>query len=456
MKFNVIVPFLICAFSSSAFAIKVNTVTFGTETASRIETGATTTTNTVPTYTVYGGYAGAIGGCAAPSGDVVCNSCSGLGNMQSGNFSCAERSIFPTLRLAVTVTLDQLPPNPVIAVQSGTAGGNLVFDTSASTINGTSFTVYIPWSSLCGAANAGSCTTPNSGATADITVGLRDSTTTGFAAGAFQLITVKVRTVDPTVDTTAAPDHEDPIAVSGFSDFMVLPGDEKVYVTDIWRGAVGPDTNSIIKWQAMRIYYAEDVNSAHDFTTITYNGDNFATFNVENKDQPTDTKLSDSRLTGLENEVPYIFNIASVDETTIVSNFLKPTLIGDPAISKRYRATPGEVVGLLDNKECFIATAAFGSQMDDKVQLLREFRNQFLSPHLWGREFVRFYYQHSPPLAKYIAQHETLRTAVRWSLWPVIFVADLSLQYGALVVFALLLAFVLITTSAVIRIRRKA
>ena len=70
---------------------------------------------------------------------------------------------------------------------------------------------------------------------------------------------------------------------------------------------------------------------------------------------------------------------------------------------------------------CFIATAAYGSDMVGDVMLLRRFRDGTLMHWAAGREFVRLYYRHSPPLADYIRERDSLRATVRWGLWPLVF-----------------------------------
>ena len=66
---------------------------------------------------------------------------------------------------------------------------------------------------------------------------------------------------------------------------------------------------------------------------------------------------------------------------------------------------------------CFIATAAYGSDMAEEVVLLRDFRDRRLLPYSWGRWFVATYYRYSPPLAHYISEHVYLRKIVRGLLY---------------------------------------
>jgi hypothetical protein len=65
---------------------------------------------------------------------------------------------------------------------------------------------------------------------------------------------------------------------------------------------------------------------------------------------------------------------------------------------------------------CFIATAAFGSPLDSRVNFLREFRDRHLLPHAPGRAMVDFYYQVSPPVAAFLERHETFKIPVRFFL----------------------------------------
>ncbi|HEY4706378.1 MAG TPA: CFI-box-CTERM domain-containing protein [Thermodesulfobacteriota bacterium] len=73
---------------------------------------------------------------------------------------------------------------------------------------------------------------------------------------------------------------------------------------------------------------------------------------------------------------------------------------------------------------CFIATAAYGSYLDPHVQVLRGFRDGVLMENPLGRSFVDFYYRVSPPMADFIARHETLRTAARIVLTPIVYTIE--------------------------------
>jgi hypothetical protein len=81
---------------------------------------------------------------------------------------------------------------------------------------------------------------------------------------------------------------------------------------------------------------------------------------------------------------------------------------------------------------CFIATAAYGSYLDPHVMVLRNFRDNVLLQSEIGTAFVNFYYKHSPPIADFIAQHDTLKLVFRFALTPLIFAVKYPLATALL------------------------
>jgi hypothetical protein len=78
-----------------------------------------------------------------------------------------------------------------------------------------------------------------------------------------------------------------------------------------------------------------------------------------------------------------------------------------------------------DEKKRFVATAAFGTEMAGKIDVLRAFRNSRLLSNVSGRKFVDLYYEKSPPIAAAIRSQGWLRRAVRMLLYPLIGFASL-------------------------------
>jgi hypothetical protein len=62
---------------------------------------------------------------------------------------------------------------------------------------------------------------------------------------------------------------------------------------------------------------------------------------------------------------------------------------------------------------CFIATAAYGTETADELDILRDFRDQVLLKNALGSRFVEAYYKVSPPVADFIAKNDFLRAVVR-------------------------------------------
>ena len=69
---------------------------------------------------------------------------------------------------------------------------------------------------------------------------------------------------------------------------------------------------------------------------------------------------------------------------------------------------------------CFIATAAYGTPMAEEIQVLREFRDEYLLTNPLGQALVDVYYRVSPPVAEFITEHPGLKPVVRAGLLPAV------------------------------------
>ena len=80
----------------------------------------------------------------------------------------------------------------------------------------------------------------------------------------------------------------------------------------------------------------------------------------------------------------------------------------------------------IDNQEfaapggCFIATAAYGTPFAGEIDVLRNWRDDFLQASYPGRAFIKAYYSLSPPVADNISESEGKRKIVRTALGPIV------------------------------------
>lgn len=76
---------------------------------------------------------------------------------------------------------------------------------------------------------------------------------------------------------------------------------------------------------------------------------------------------------------------------------------------------------------CFIATAAYGTPMAEEINVLRDFRDEYLLSNAAGTAFVDAYYTVSPAIADVVAQSPVLAAGVRLALTPVVWMSKLLL-----------------------------
>ena len=69
-----------------------------------------------------------------------------------------------------------------------------------------------------------------------------------------------------------------------------------------------------------------------------------------------------------------------------------------------------------DPSPCFIATAAYGTPLHEDIDILRDFRDEYLMPNPIGRTFVKNYYTTSPLIADVIRENKGLMIVVREGL----------------------------------------
>ena len=69
---------------------------------------------------------------------------------------------------------------------------------------------------------------------------------------------------------------------------------------------------------------------------------------------------------------------------------------------------------------CFIATAAYGTPFAEEIDVLRNWRDDFLEASYLGKLFTKTYYSLSPPVADNISESESKRKIVRVALGPIV------------------------------------
>ena len=115
----------------------------------------------------------------------------------------------------------------------------------------------------------------------------------------------------------------------------------------------------------------------------------------------------------------------------------------------------GEEDASLKGPACYIATATFGSSLQQKIDTFRWFRNQYLLTNKFGRKIVSAYYELSPPLAKKIKQSDTLKTVSLAILYPIYLILEVMKQHGVTPMLYLMIGLTILTCGVIVPIVTK-
>lgn len=425
---------------------------------------------------IYGGTAGvALSGMRSENGATI-DTCKAAGQTVNGTtlsklFSCNNQAIDGNTVLTINFTAGDKAGFPILLASStGATSSTVVQPVSlpAYVAAGASTSISVTWASICARmastqpVNAGNCQTNGATTAGDMTFTLGLSSTSGATtADADSGTSIQVLVADfvgatgpadATGDLTTATCED--AGAEGVCAFAIGNGDGKVVLRDLVPGLNFPTGGLLPAW-AMRLLWAP-ATSDSDFTAfsnISAASDSYRDLILDQNSQARPS-VSPGRVTGFNNEDWLAFKVAVVDWAKNVGLYTSSANNVDQYCSHStggqtcHFGHPGEVVGVLSKDlTCFVATAAYGSQLAPQVEVLRQFRDIFLKPTVLGAKFVAWYYQHSPKYARMISQSETLRALARWALAPALFFAWLSVNFG-MAAAAMICALIMLSISA--------
>lgn len=358
----------------------------------------------------------------------TCNNC-------DGNYTvCNKHRVHSSLNLRIQFSSNSAFGNPTIAYTSSSTTGDQPISAATSsptttTATGATATLTVDWDEICRLADpqgdATNCSDASTG-TLSVKVGISKANDGKLSESGDDSISFTIKVVAPVL---GVPGYDQPNTTGtpadcsanggGLCNFTLVKGDEKATIEDLSLIASAPG-GSTYKY----IYFYCSQNDS-DWNTITSADECTSLVLITG-----DNALSDNVITGLTNGVTYRFRAAMVDEAGNIGRYFKvDTECTDSVTTNCHSVVPEEVVGLFNDTNCFIATAAYGSPMEKQVKSLRRFRDDVLRKTSLGRALVAAYYTLSPPAARWIAQKSYRRTTARIVLTPIVFTITAMMDY---------------------------
>jgi hypothetical protein len=410
-------------------------------------------------------YAGRTNNSGTCTGTGTCNRCAGdprvISSLAPDAHACGTKEVIAGNTISFVIRSDSTTltaATATAAIRNTTTPGGVSVTASSSYAANSDLTISTTWANLC--ASGGGSASCDTSFLANFDVGY--STDSGSTVTEKIVVTIAFRYVDDTTAPVQSWECTAANANEGFCSFVAYPGDNKAYIDPTFNSAntsgvvtnlsgVGTSASDVsgIKYKALRVYYVlgsgpNDTQAAQAAAfTMDMSQYQDLSYTVE-----TNT-LTPKYVTGLTNQNPttgdaYVLITGNVDQAGIVTYLSDPTsgamCAGTFGDATQYFSNangtqcvlPQNVSGLLDGQSCFIATATYGSTMAPEVDDFRKFRGEYLLKHSIGKEFVRFYYKHSPPIAAIIADNGFLRFISRIFLFPLLLFVKLTLAVGFL------------------------
>ena len=93
--------------------------------------------------------------------------------------------------------------------------------------------------------------------------------------------------------------------------------------------------------------------------------------------------------------------------------------------------------------------------MAKEVKILENFRDDVLLKNAVGRALVKSYYKVSPQAADFIANHDSLKMLVRWSLLPLLGISWVALNFGFFSTISMIILLLSLVVSIIVFCYRK-
>ena len=166
-------------------------------------------------------------------------------------------------------------------------------------------------------------------------------------------------------------------------------------------------------------------------------------------------QFSDGRLQEVAMKNREIFLLVLLSIALAFSFILPASMLNATPLVAQGQVTPmvaagGYVLRSLPTPGCFIATAGHGTPMAEEIQVLREFRDEYLLTNPLGQALVGVYYRFSPPMAEFITDHPGLKSVVRAASLPAVAIGTIVVDTTPVEKMAITSLLVLVSVSLAI------